>query len=534
MTVAAERLRPRGDPFDRISHAIRTGYTNAFLGVTLEDVVRGLAREINEDVAQDRSAAVAYTHVDIELVGVERKDDVWVVTVNGVQLPSYTVTASDDLADVALALADLINDEALDNPALAGISASATDESIEVTGTSLFTISITAQALGIGELTSGRTAAARISAHGSTAAYLVVQGPAFEFEVLAPYVSATLELTGTPQPGQNWTLLVNGKPYMHRVQFGDTPDTVAAALAGLVDGVGEFDAMSTGSAITLSPVSGAEALFTVDFAVAGSGVPAATIIASTPVAGARTVAEVRLSGTPAEGSLLTLTLSLGGEDHHAVYPVEIGDTLQAVAAGLAELVDQDIAGFSASVDGTTLFITSDAGGVFTVALAVNGAPIAGTKVSGTRAGVTYHGAHSIPAWMQARIELTGATPNVGGPVWTVVLNGVEYSYTLPAAPDPDADPNSLGDVANGLADAINAGDVFEAAYVSADIALTGTTAKGDVWRLVLNGASRHVHRGHRPACPRGHRMRAFVKRRASCRSRSLAPTSSGSKQPRSR
>jgi len=30
--------------------------------------------------------------------------------------------------------------------------------------------------------------------------------------------------------------------------------------------------------------------------------------------------------------------------------------------------------------------------------------------------------------------------------------------------------------------------VFEAAYVSADITLTGTTAKNDVWTLVLNGS----------------------------------------------
>src|SRR5688572_27006523 len=111
--------------FDRITHAIAPTTMDAFLGVTLQDVIGGLAREINEDLAQQRSAAVAYTHADVELVGVQRVGDVWTVTVNGVRLDAYVVKASDDLADVAAALAELIDD-------LGGISATATDESIEV------------------------------------------------------------------------------------------------------------------------------------------------------------------------------------------------------------------------------------------------------------------------------------------------------------------------------------------------------------------------------------------------------------------
>ena len=68
-------------------------------------------------------------------------------------------------------------------------------------------------------------------------------------------------------------------------------------------------------------------------------------------------------------------------------------------------------------------------------------------------------------------------------MWRLVLNGVEYSFALQAGTS-----NSLNDVANGLADAINAAGVFEASYIAADLTFGGTTAKGDVWSLVLNGA----------------------------------------------
>src|SRR6056297_1569245 len=51
----------------------------------------------------------------------------------------------------------------------------------------------------------------------------------------------------------------------------------------------------------------------------------------------------------------------------------------------------------------------------------------------------------------------------------------------------DLASDALAAVAAGLADAINAGSLFQAEYTQATVELTGSTNKGDVWTLVLNG-----------------------------------------------
>ena len=107
VTAVNDFLR-QGTHYDRITHQIHDGYTDAFLGVTVEDVTAGLAREINADVAQPRSAAVAYEHATIELVGTVREGDVWLVTVNGVRLDAVPVDSSANLNTVASDLASAI------------------------------------------------------------------------------------------------------------------------------------------------------------------------------------------------------------------------------------------------------------------------------------------------------------------------------------------------------------------------------------------------------------------------------------------
>jgi hypothetical protein len=502
--VAEDDFDKEATHYDRIKHSIQSGDVDAFLGVTNQDVITGLAGEINADRDQDRTAEVAYDKAVIELVGTGSEGDTWVVTVNGIELDiltSYTATSLTSVASALSTAIGLVDGLTIDD---------LTGSTITVSGTSLFTITVDAQALGIGsrdpesDPLAGEKAAARVTPGSGTSAHLLVDGPAFEFEATAPYSSAAIELTGTPVPGQSWVLLLNDKPYLRTVEYGDTLDSIAADIATLVDAFGEFDASVSGSILSIVQIGGSEALFTVEFFVAGAGIPSAVIVNPTSeVDGQRTIAELRLSGQPEEGTVWTLNV----DGNILNYTVGIDETVESVAAALASLVNTgpdpssptDI-GFTANSEDEWIYISSGIGDevassgfgdIFTTSLSVATTTVSGAKVTGTQASVTYDSAESNSAWTEAKVDLTGATPQEGGPVWTIILNGIEYSYLLGAFADAAGPPvvddaARLGFVANNLADLINADGIFEVSYESADIKLSGSTAKGDVWKVFIN------------------------------------------------
>ena len=102
---------------------------------------------------------------------------------------------------------------------------------------------------------------------GST---ITISGPAFEAELLAPFQDAALTLAGTPLPGENWIVTINGQPLVYTVLDGDGLIEVASALAGLVNAVSGVDASSGGTEIiTVTGTNASEILFSLEFDATG-------------------------------------------------------------------------------------------------------------------------------------------------------------------------------------------------------------------------------------------------------------------------
>ncbi|HTD67143.1 MAG TPA: calcium-binding protein, partial [Candidatus Limnocylindria bacterium] len=358
--------------YARITHTIAPETLTAFLGVTLADVTSGLAREINEDLDQDRSASIQYLAADVTLTGVAREGDIWTLNIRGVDLQPYVVGPGETLANIA---------NALRSRASVVLTAILNGDTIELSSTSLFSVSVSVQGTGIALVgnTEHGTGGADIAPHAGAHSYLVATGPAFELDVNEPYLMAHVALTGMPVAGQNWTLLLNGIPYLYKVQFGDSLEDVAAALATMVESADHFSAIRTEASIQISST----AFFTATFVVSGSA-------------------------TPTGGGAVTGTPAL------VVYPLGL----------------------------------------------------------------------STAAWNEATLALSG-TPAIGA-VWIALLNGQEYRYTVK---DISGSPETLAQVAGGLADVINKAGAFQVQYDSANVLLTGSTAKDEVWTLNLNGAA---------------------------------------------
>ncbi|WP_207493738.1 calcium-binding protein [Yoonia litorea] len=110
VTVAAnDDNAPEGVHFARITPSIADDSRDAFLGITNDDVALGIAANINRDIAQERTADVLYTSVDVEILrGTTAYDDTfieyWSVTVNGREYRFGVPTATEAVPPITIDL----------------------------------------------------------------------------------------------------------------------------------------------------------------------------------------------------------------------------------------------------------------------------------------------------------------------------------------------------------------------------------------------------------------------------------------------
>jgi hypothetical protein len=148
------------------------------------------------------------------------------------------------------------------------------------------------------------------SASGAT---LTIEGPAFESELLAPFASATITLSGTPLAGENWIVIINGVAKAYTVQDGDELSDVAAGLASLLDAVNGIAASASEAVVTIADTS--TILFSLDFAATGgsdgSAAIAGTRASVTVESGSQRawdLAKINLGGDVAPGAVWSLRL----------------------------------------------------------------------------------------------------------------------------------------------------------------------------------------------------------------------------------
>ena len=252
---------------------------------------------------------------------------------------------------------------------------------------------------------------------------LTITGPAFEEVIVTPYTTVNndvaVALSGTPAAGENWVLMLNGKPFVYTVQDGDSLDDVAAGMSALVAADSLFFASVNGSVVSI----GSPSLFIASFVASGASDGEAAISGETTAVtydagqseSAWTEANVAVTGdtgTDEEGAVWTLRLN--GIAFEYVLPDDTTD-LEDVAAGLADAVNQSDSGYAARYE-------------------------------------------------SARLEVTG-TP-IKGDVWTLTINGtVLDAYTVGSG-------EGLSDIANGLAtilaDAVTAGTLTGFTVVNTD------------------------------------------------------------------
>ena len=222
-------------------------------------------------------------------------------------------------------------------------------------------------------------------------------------------------------------------------------------------------------------------------------------VAESPVQTVQQESVVTLSGTAKAGDVWTL--NLGGAKFD--YTVRSGDDLNAVATGLAGVVDA-----------SALYAANSSSSALTVTLQTGGQPF--TLAYSTTAADGAFAVEETPyeqRWQSASITLTDDLDGNGavsasevlkqGDVWSVTLDGTEFSYTAPSGA-------TLTSIAQQLAQQINAADTaaniftgraaggrtYVATATGARLAitnwtqktfnLTGTATAGDVWTVTLD------------------------------------------------
>ncbi|MBI3933300.1 MAG: LysM peptidoglycan-binding domain-containing protein [Acidobacteria bacterium] len=237
---------------------------------------------------------------DIAIGGVAGPGQIVSVFLAGTRY-SYTTTIADTLDSVVSGLANLINADQ-------NVSATA-----DVTGLTI-QLALKTPNLTINFSTSVALADALQADTGGAGA-----------------VPATVTIRGSPRTGQIVTVFLSGTRYAYTVRDGDTPASIAAALAPLLNGDPDVTAKVDGAAIQLERASDVDAL-RLDTGGA-SAVPATLTV----------------RGTPRAGQIVTVLL--GGTRY--AYTVKSGDTPASIAAALTPLLDGH-ASVSATVDGAAI------------------------------------------------------------------------------------------------------------------------------------------------------------------------------------
>jgi len=192
-----------------------------------------------------------------------------------------------------------------------------------------------------------------------------------------------------------------------------------------------------------------------------------------------------LSGTPLEGENWTLLLN----SKPFVYTVQQGDTLDTVVSALAMLIDASD-DFSATADENTDSIAIASSVLFTASFVASGESDGDATMTGTTAAIGFDAALSESAWLTARIQLSGNLDT--GAVWRVMLNGVEFKYTL-------KDSETLHDVAIGLVDEIDQNGDYSASVIGTAGTLEVSHSDTDPFTVEVTRAQTESDTGELPS-----------------------------------
>ncbi len=262
---------------------------------------------------------------------------------------------------------------------------------------------------------------------------------------------STIELRGPVTPGEVWTFQLTGadttspthaakqhETYSYIVQPGDTLLTVAAALQTKVDVTAHYIATRSGTTVTITSTT---APFFAEVLLSRGGAD----ITRTYANGELTAADVKLIGSPTVRfpTPEVWRLTLNGED--LTYHVNVGDTLEDIAAGLMAAFVRD--GFSALARFANFSVVVDAADATKLHVSFGGNPFTlAFSVTPDRNGAALTGARDVLGnFTNVNVALAGH-PNGQGEapeIWKLTLDANVVQYTARVG-------DTLAAVANGL------------------------------------------------------------------------------------
>ncbi|MBK8221888.1 MAG: hypothetical protein IPK73_12760 [Candidatus Obscuribacter sp.] len=358
--------------------------------------------------------------------GTKRTGDVLTITfkdqalAGGLKAVPYTVLAADTLTTIAAGLTSAINADS--SLAAIGVSATSVGTAITIKSNSQ-TATTYSQSKSNGAT---ETITLSINQNGPQTAAISGTVTAGDVITLTAYDSG---LTGGLQA------------VAHTVQSGDTPASIAAALASAINANANLQAVAvsataSGQVITLNSNSLNETTYRASTNSTATEVVALNI----PPNGVQTAA---VGGTITAGDTLTVTVfdaGLAGGSKANTYTVQTGDTLASVATGIAAMLNGDSSltgiGVSAAAVSTVVNISSASINATTYSRATSGGATSTLALTPATAATQYgynnlNEMTSIGAGGATRFQgsankaLTAATIN-GSPAtleWTQAFSG---------------------------------------------------------------------------------------------------------------
>ncbi|HMJ89541.1 MAG TPA: calcium-binding protein, partial [Candidatus Acidoferrum sp.] len=260
-------------------------------------------------------------------------------------------------------------------------------------------------------------------------------------------ISALAQLRGTPVLGDTWyaLLTINGQifSYSHTVtSVGGLTETLAdisTSLAVALNAAAPAQFVTTAEGDNLIVISADGQAFALGYEISRpNGTSLGVAVRSTTKVNSVVAS---LSGTPTEGEIWSVVLTIGTEHMTVSYTVTSPlETLADIANGLASAINEVALGeFLARGNGDKIVIVSLDGAAFTAAPEITPArPLVGAGAVSSLTNVT-------------KIADLGGTPRVDS-IWNVLLTiggfTRTFSYTVGAGQD-------LADIASGFAAALN-------------------------------------------------------------------------------
>ena len=391
-----------------------------------------------------------FTKVGLVLNGVVKTGDVWTLGL-GYRDYSVTATSTDTPTSIATKLGNALRAATGYTVTTSGATITVTDPS----GVGFNLKGITAN--GVSQLAQAAAAVTRsttaVQAGGSTP---------------ISFTSASIALSGTPNPGELWTIDLNNTPYQHMVPASG--ELLSAVAAALVSAIGSRAHVSSTSDTTIVIDPGAA--FSIDFKIAGASPTGQASITGTPVATQAssvpwTEAQVTIPTTvrPGERWTLTFTTVDGTSSITSIQTVGSSDTDATLAASLQGVFGASIGVFTTHLTGSTIVVDSST--PFTSSVHVD--PSGSTTVDATAA-------------VSHTVTVNSTYPAADS--WTIVLfeHGTATLIGLPKTVDGSTTADTI---ASELAAAVSTITGFTAIAEGSRLTITRTSPAGTDFDIAL-------------------------------------------------